>query len=111
MGAGLLGSVWKQNYNENADKWSTLDFFTFKSIYGLKGKWAYPGVFLLSFRSFQTILVFSGIQTRIVGLEGKRADLLTTTTTAQGLKGFAKPVAKLCGYLNDTLLFFKIEQI
>ena len=47
-------------------------------------KWAIHGLFLIIFCSFQTIdriktVDFSGIRTRIVGVEGEHADHLTTT--------------------------------
>ena len=53
-------------------------------------KWAYSSLFLFIFVHFKHKLYrktigFSGIQTRIVGVEGEHADLLTTTT-AQGSK-------------------------
>ena len=47
-----------------------------------------PGLFFVYFGSFQTQILqkitvgFSRIRTEIVGVEGKHADQLTTTTTA-----------------------------
>ena len=48
-------------------------------------KWANPGFFFVSFRSFQKqifqkilYISFSGIRTRIVEVEGEHADHLTT---------------------------------
>ena len=48
-------------------------------------KWANPGLFLFIFVLFKHNIIektlgFSGIRTRIVGVEGKHADHLTTTT-------------------------------
>ena len=50
-----------------------------------KKKWANPGLFLFIFVLFkhntiEKTLGFSGIRTRIVGVEGEHADHLTTTT-------------------------------
>ena len=47
-----------------------------------------PGLFFVYFRSFQTqyyrkTVDFNGIRTRIVGIEGKLADYLTTTTAQE----------------------------
>ena len=46
-------------------------------------KWDIPDLFFIYFRSFQTnyrikTVDFTGIQTQIVGVEGERADHLTT---------------------------------
>ena len=52
-------------------------------------KWANPGLVFVYFRSFQTqnftekTVGFSGIRTRIVGVEGQHSDHLTTTTALQ----------------------------
>ena len=48
-------------------------------------KWAYPGLFLFIFvlfkhKFYRKTVGVSGIRTRIVGVEGKHADHLTTTT-------------------------------
>ena len=50
-----------------------------------KKKWANPGLFFVYFRFFkhnntEKTVGFSGIRTRIVGVEGEHADHLTTTT-------------------------------
>ena len=52
-------------------------------------KWADPGLFLFIFVLFkhnysEKIVGFSGIRTRIVGVEGEHADHLTTTTAQKG---------------------------
>ena len=79
--------LYKIDYSSELMDWTDYFRFSLRRLFFIKKMWANPGLFFVYFSLFkhnftEKTVGLSGIRTHIVGVEGKHAENLTTTTTA-----------------------------
>ena len=72
-----LGELWWMFWFKTL---KTVKIFSFQVSSSHFYKWVNPSLLLFIFVLFKQTVVFSGIQTEIIGIQGVHADHLTTTT-------------------------------